>query len=82
MGFVYEITRPENRDALNRKRKGKYVEFLKETEIPYEEIDYKHPKVNLYKYIQNEIQNSNSHTIHSKRWILLTVKNFKESIMM
>jgi hypothetical protein len=33
----------------------------------------------VYKMI---LKNGDSRTIHSKRWILLTIKNFKESIMM
>jgi hypothetical protein len=35
--------------------------------------------MNIYKMI---LKNRDSRTIHSKRWILLTIKNFKESIMM
>jgi hypothetical protein len=35
--------------------------------------------MNIYKMI---LKNGDSRTIHSKRWILLTIKNFKESIMM
>jgi hypothetical protein len=39
-------------DILNKKH---FVAFLKDNEITYEDIDYKHEKGNLYEYIQNEI---------------------------
>ena len=41
-------------------------------------IDYKNNKINNYEYILNDIKKSNSRTMHSKKWIILTIDNFKE----
>ncbi|CCU55640.1 N1R/p28-like protein [Choristoneura biennis entomopoxvirus] len=82
MGFIDNLTRGKNTHVSLRDKKRDFVNFLKENNIEYDHIDYKNDKIKLYKYIQNDLKESNPHTIHLKRWILIPVDNFKEAIMM
>jgi hypothetical protein len=84
MGFINNLTRPQKRDASDiRTIFDQYIAFLSENNIIYEHIEYLNPKAKYFKDIENYIQNqSNLRTLHSKRWLILSIDSFKNSIMM
>ncbi|CCU55578.1 N1R/p28-like protein [Choristoneura biennis entomopoxvirus] len=83
MGFGDINNAVANSDHVKlRNIRKHFIEFIKDNNISYEEINYNNEKINNYEYIQNEIKNGDNRTIHSKRWIIMSIDNFKESIMM
>jgi hypothetical protein len=60
-----------------------YIKSLKNYNIKYIQIDYKHPRAKEFKEIQMYINNrADPRTLHSKRWIIMDIDSFKESMML
>lgn len=62
--------------------KSFFIEMLKNNNIKYQEINFKNPKVKFYDYIQNEIKNSPPRILQFKQWLLLSIEDFKNVIML
>lgn len=64
-----------------KKYKGNLIVILKNYNIEYTEIKYDSPLALEYEYIQTEIKNLQPNNLVQKKWILLSVRNFKSLIM-
>lgn len=63
-------------------QKKNYVKFLKNNNIEYTEIKYDDNLAVIYDYIQEEINYISKNNLSRKTWIILTIKAFKESVML
>ncbi|CCU55820.1 N1R/p28-like protein [Choristoneura biennis entomopoxvirus] len=61
--------------------KRNLMKSLKQYNLQYTEIKYNDSMALEYDYIQNDINKSNNNYIVQKKWILLTVRNFKKLIL-
>jgi hypothetical protein len=59
-----------------------FSRLLESLNIPYKEIDYKHPLAIEYPGIQKEIQTIPKNNIERKRWICMEPRAFKNTILM
>lgn len=64
-----------------KNQKQNYKSLLDRNDIPYEEIFYSDPRVQNYNLILQELERGDHHT-KNKKFLILDVDNFKESIMM
>ncbi|CCU55444.1 N1R/p28-like protein [Adoxophyes honmai entomopoxvirus 'L'] len=83
MGFINDdILRGKDCHAIIRDKRRRYLNFLKENNIDYEEINYINKKSKNYEYIENEIKQILPQNLSRKKWIILNIDEFKESIML
>lgn len=61
-------------------RKKKFLSLLFKHNIPFETVNYENEKCKDYKYILDEIKNTDEKNLHLKRYILMTKTNFKTFI--
>ncbi|CCU56119.1 N1R/p28-like protein [Choristoneura rosaceana entomopoxvirus 'L'] len=86
LNFIYDFHGgkhfpPYNTDK-NYQNKKDYKTFLNKNEINYNIIKYNKNILNIYPILENELKLYDKHALVQKTWLILTVKNFKESIIM
>lgn len=82
MGFLNKSDARENFTHVRNHNQHNYILYLKKNNILFKQINYEDKKAKNYSEIQNYIKRANPHTLHSKRWLILSIDDFKESLMM
>ncbi|CCU55572.1 N1R/p28-like protein [Choristoneura biennis entomopoxvirus] len=86
LNFIYDFQGDKNLTPYNLEKlyqnKRNYKLFLNKNEIEYNLIKYDEHTTNNYPILKNELKLYDKNNLVQKTWLVLSVDNFKESIMM
>jgi hypothetical protein len=86
LNFIYDFQGgkyfpPYNFNKLYQNKRD-YKTFLNKNEINYNILKYNQNIINNYPTLKNELKLYDKHALVQKTWLMLSVNDFKESIMM
>ncbi|CCU55911.1 N1R/p28-like protein [Choristoneura rosaceana entomopoxvirus 'L'] len=86
LNFIYDFQGDKNLTPYNLEKlyqnKRNYKLFLNKNEIEYNLIKYDEHTTNNYPILKNELKLYDKNNLVQKTWLVLSVDDFKESIMM